>query len=235
MSYEGQFNPNSRFDSLRVDPTDPEEFDIASSPAPDGTVFKKRIGLKEYVLKSPDEATIEKWKAEVSTIIEAIKTRDVEKIREVIKFPYILQHWDQIFQNLEKVRGPLTEEEEIMLAISLWTIDRQGKWLGLPKGLKLVLSGGTHNLTDVIDHKIPTACVNSASVAEYLTELFGVKGLTKRTGGRISHRYWESDSGRVIDPWCGRELGGLFRSFDEYMAYRNPEHDVVERGSDSYH
>jgi len=227
-------NSRERFDQLpsyngfRVDVTDPEEFD--SHDAPDGVVFQKRIGLKEYVLRRPDDATKEKWQQEVVAVRDAIKTKDIEKIRQVIHHPYILEHWAEILENVTK-EGPLTEEEESLLAISLWTMDKQGKWQGLVQAGKMLVKGGEHDLKQIVEHELATACVNSASLVEYLTEIFGIKGLVKRTGGRLSHRYWESDTGRVVDAWWGREVGGLFRSFVDYMESRNLQHDIVDMAS----
>jgi len=226
MNSRDKFNQIPSCDGFRVDVTDPKEFD--SHDAPDGTVFQKRIGLKEYVLKRPDEATQEKWQQDVGLVLDAIKTKDLERIRTVINHPYILEHWDEILINVEKDGGPLDEEEQTLLAISLWTMDKQGQWKGLMQAGKMLVRGGEHDLRKIVEHELDAACVNSASIVEYFTEIFGIHGVVKRTGGRFSHRYWESDTGRVVDTWWGRERGGLFRSFADYMSSRNAQHDMID-------
>jgi len=226
-------NSRERFDQLpscngiKADITDEEEFD--SHGAPDGTVFQKKIGLKEYVLKKPDDATRDRWQQEVLAVREAIKTKDLEQIRQIIHHPYTLEHWTEIVVAVEKGAGALTEDEQSLLAISLWTMDKQGKWEGLVKAGKMLIKGGQHNLQQIVEHELATACVNSASLVEYLTEVFGIKGVVKRTGGRFSHRYWQSDTGTVVDTWWGREVGGVFRSFADYMESYTLKNGVIDR------
>jgi hypothetical protein len=207
---------------------DPDE----ATPAPESAdvtqaLYETRIGLKPYSLATISPANIEAWKGEISQILSALQGGDFEEICEAVvrggtkessavKFTFDLQ---------DVLKEVLSEQSKTLMAIGLWYIKEKGPWHGraigeLIAGMKLLI-GGNHAPESFLgkDAQQPS-CLDASIIIGEMAREFGISGAVYKLGSpKLTHRFWMSDDGEVLDAMWGWARGGIFKSKEDFIHY----------------
>ncbi len=195
MSYEFNWEPKG-------DPESPQ------------VIYEAHFGPRKYQLKIGDKAEIEKWKNEIHKIHEYLLDDDKDGLKNFMKGGRYRRDVKKILE-IQESEG-LDEEGKKLLSISLWIMKNQSDWRGfLAAGFKLI-KGGMKTLDHYLKNVDSPSCLDAAILVEFLTEIYGIKGVVKKVAGRYSHWYWESETGKVVDIWWGYSRGGLYLHKETY-------------------
>lgn len=130
-------------------------------------------------------------------------------------------HAEKVYKILES--EGLDEEDKTLLAISLWILREQDKWKW--RTISKVLKGGTFSLSSFVQKKGLPSCLDSVVLTKRMAESFQIIGqvkLAEPDKHQFSHRYFQSESGKIVDVWWGRRnRGGLFQKEEDYEEKKN--------------
>lgn len=194
--------------------------------------YTKRFGIREYHIPPEERELVEKWKQEIQEILDVLLAVpvDKEKIitlmqREGEKRPMTLAPF------LEKLeQGRLNQEAVTVGAISLWLLREKVNWSIAASTLKPFL-GGTHPLSEMLEEKKTSNCIDTSEFVRQMAQEFGVKGeivdigMSNRLetiGDPNGHKFFMSEGGAISDVWYGRKFGGFFENFAELIEHGEP-------------
>ncbi len=194
-------------------------------------VFSEKIGLRDYKVSVEDEKVLEEWHKQIEEILTAISVEHINRevlnniVRSDREFQQLLKdgkfkrNLDWVFEQLEQ--SNLDEEDKKLLAIGLW-FDREKGMFKFTPLIKRLLVGTNYKMEDVVKKWGLPDCINSAVVTQEMAQQFGVDGAVEaQDNNRFGHRYFKSNSGKVVDVWWGGNRAGLFQSVDDFQKNKS--------------
>lgn len=175
-------------------------------------LHRERIGFREYVITGEAPEVMEKWHGQILEIIGALQNRDLDKLLELMQSgKYKLD-----LQKITEIIGQEIKDQEglDLLGISLWILREKDKYAGNWKITKKMLKGGKYSLSEFLATGGEPWCLETTVLARALAENFGIKGEIKRAP--IGHRYFRSNSGKIIDIWWGFRHAGVFQNDQQW-------------------
>lgn len=184
-------------------------------PAAPRELHREKIGFRDYVITDEEREVIEEWASQIQELRDLIDRSDKEGLTELAKRENSQPYINKVLEKLE-IEG-LDEEDKTLLAIGLWIQREQDKWRKWRVIVK-VLKGGTFSLSSFLQDKGKPSCLDSSVLAQRMAENFHIAGQVElsQPENQFSHRYFRSQSGKVVDVWWGWRRGGLFQNEDEF-------------------
>lgn len=176
----------------------------------DQVLFSERFGILPYSINvHPEDRTLmEEWKRQVDDISAYIHQR-IEGNFAVPEEPPIINGKSHILTDRRIIRafGDTTYDHDVTLfSIGAFVLAHYPKFSKWQAGLKILI-GGEFDLSDY--GKGVTTCMDAATAAGYLADLYEIPGTVKRYD-KTYHHYWQEtgDSGRILDTtWCNDHNG----------------------------
>ncbi len=179
------------------------------------------VSLHRYTIRGESPEVMAQWKGEVAAVLDGLKdaitTGDFAKVIEICQDKI---HTDDVKKGLAKLELqsadtgiPVDEEAQKLLAIGLWIQREQGgKWKTGQTELKTagrILSGGSQ-LADALSPENDPSCLEISHLVQAMSRELGIKGEIKTTPRLgVDHRYFATDSGKIMDYWWLRNTGGV--------------------------
>jgi len=179
------------------------------------------VKLRQYEIRGESPEVMAKWKGEVTAVLDGLKdaiaTGDFAKVIEVCQDKI---HTDDIKKGLAKLELqsadtgiPVDEEAQKLLAIGLWIQREQGgKWKSGQVELKTAgrILSGSSQLADALSPENDPSCLEISHLVQAMSRELGIKGQIKTTPRfGVDHRYFASNSGKIMDYWWLRGTGGV--------------------------
>jgi hypothetical protein len=174
-------------------------------------LHRERISFRDYVIFDEKPEIIEEWVTQIREIRDAINKHNMENLDMVTRRENHQSHASKVYEILEK--EGLDEEDKTLLAIGLWIQREQDKWSNRRIIAKTII-GGTHGLSSFLRNKGKSTCLDLSVLTKRMAENFHIAGDVEfsQLDGRIPHRYFRSNSGKIVDIWLGWKRGGLFQN-----------------------
>jgi len=187
----------------------------APSPVLPRELYRGRVGFSDYVITDEEREVIEEWASQIQELRDLIDSGDKDGLAELAKRENSRLYIGKFLEKLE-TEG-LDEEDKTLLSIGLWIQREQDKWRKWGVIIK-VLKGGTFNLSSFLENKGKSSCLDSSILVKRMAEHFHIAGQVELTNQKnpFSHRYFQSQSGKVVDVWWGWRRGGLFQNNEEF-------------------
>ncbi|MEK9131032.1 MAG: hypothetical protein AAB429_02870 [Patescibacteria group bacterium] len=184
-----------------------------------------------YPVEGSSREQMQEWKGEVDQLLSELEagvaSGDLSSFIEASKGTVTA---DDIWGIIEDIKRQAKEEgleldaeAKQLLAIDLWIKRQQGgKWKKetLRRTAWKILTGEGSKIADVLDRDAAPNCIDVAYLAKAMSHQFGVNGevrqLASGTPG-IDHRYFQAQSGKVLDYWWLPKSGGVALSETTYQ------------------
>lgn len=188
-------------------------------------------GLNSKRRYSENRDIFNEWKSEVtsirsvlekalqskdfSTFVELLKT-DTFHTNDVAKLIGQIEAAKRVFEQAGIV---LDNEAITLLAINAWMIKKQGgDWAGDLTTFSKALRRGTKRFSDLLNKNGAPSCVDTSYTIKAIAHELGFEGQIKQVQeGVIPHRYFETNSGKVMDYWWNRGQGGICPTADIFQ------------------
>ena len=174
-------------------------------------LYRERISFRDYVIFDEKPEVIEKWTAQIQEILDAIDKHNLQDLEKLTERHDRRSYAVEVCETL-KEEG-LDEEDKTLLAIGLWIQREQDKWSNRRIIAKTII-GGTHGLSSFLRNKGKSTCLDLSVLTKRMAENFHIAGDVEfsQLEGRVPHRYFRSNSGKIVDIWLGWKRGGLFQN-----------------------
>ncbi len=197
-------------------------------------LYSKRLGVRSYTVVGESAAVLATWKEEIEQLVLVLK----EKNKALVK---------AAMTNDKKIRGNpktitkmlneevLSEEDMTLLAIGIWILRSMRQWQRgdtFGSGVQLLV-GGIHNVADAVNPSVNAPCIDICFLIQQIAKTFGIAGSVYRLGkSSLSHRVWQSTTGKIVDPMYGWKRGGFFASQKAFAAHLAQDKILRERHRD---
>lgn len=187
--------------------------------APKKTLFEKRLGIRKYSIEDETPEVIAKWIEQIQEIHAALVRGDEESLMELMQGTKYEKNVSTVSALLETEN--LDEEDKKLLALGLWLLKDMKKWQE-GQVRKKVLLGGKFSVGAHLESQNGFNCIDSSVLIDRVAPELGITGSVKkaRIKNPYSHRYYETDSGKILDVWWGYQRGGLFQRRDDFEKRR---------------
>lgn len=176
-------------------------------------LHRERVVLGEYTITGESPEVMEKWHQQIQEIVDALQSRDLDKLTELMQGGKYKPNYEKIMEILwREVKND--KESLTLLGIALWILREQDKWAGHRKIVTKMLKGGEYSLSSFLETGGKPWCLESSVLAKTMAENFGIKGEVKKAP--IMHRYFQADSGKILDVWWGYRRGGIFQNHQQW-------------------
>lgn len=175
--------------------------------------------IKWYSIEGEAKEIMTEWKELISKISnsleKSIKSGNFSELSKVMGENF---HEGDIKQIVLKIENEAQEynvdfnnEAKKLLSIGLWLWREQGgEWSGERKIIWKVLTENSVKLSSFLDKEGAPSCVDTSYLIKVLADQFGIKGeVEKVREGRLPHRYFKTESGKIMDYWWSRGTAGL--------------------------
>jgi hypothetical protein len=193
-----------------------------------------KIGKKWYSIEGESKEKMAEWKKQIAEIKNALGSENFSQLTNI----YLDKIPDNIKKESKESGGEYDDEAKTLLSICLWLQRGQVKWAGNRKTFWKVLSKDSVKLSSFLDKKGAPACIDTSYLTKALAEEFDINGEVKKvpinknklTPDKMSHFYFRSNTGKIVDYWWGRDrdvgknTGGLKlnqRAYDKTIEERN--------------
>lgn len=201
------------------------------------------FGVRWYPVEGAGHEEMGKWKQGVDqlqiNLQTAIDSGDLTKfVAESAGSITEEEVWNivgEVKKQVAETGVAFDDEARQMLAIDLWIRRQQGgKWKKetLRKAFWRVASGQGSKIADVLNRDNAPNCIDVGYFVKALADQFAIRGDIKTTPsnkGGIDHRYFQTDSGKVLDYWWLKESGGLALTPEVHQKasemYKKRQHD----------
>jgi len=185
------------------------------------------IGPKQYNIEGESKEVMEKWERQIREILEkvdkAIEDGDftglVKLLGENFHEHDLSVLVEKIKMEAERFGQELGDEAKKLLSIGLWLWREQGgAWAGERKTIWRILTKDSASLSSFLDKAGAPSCIDTSFLIKALADQMGIAGDVKKidkgivakiTFGKMAHRYFQTDSGKVMDYWWSRGTAGL--------------------------
>ena len=178
-----------------------------------------------------EEKVLEEWHKQIEEILAAISAEHIDRdalnntvrsdreFKQLLKDGKFKRNLDWVFEQLEQAK--LDEEDKKLLAIGLW-FDREKGIFKFTPLIKRLLAGTNYKMEDVVRKWGLPDCINSSVAIQEMAKQFGVDGVVAMpNNNRFEHRYFKSNSGKIVDVWWGGTRAGLFKSVDDFQQNKS--------------
>lgn len=194
---------------------------------PEGVIRKEDMAFSgrflgaKYEIKKTNPEQLEKWLEEVGQFSDAIRSKDIKRIIELVGQDHRLFDFEEIQKALNE-EDVIDDETAKLWGVGMWLMKNQPRWPGNTPVLKKILSSETHNISDAIDKDAVGNCMDSAVLARELARRLGCEGDIKMRD--LVHRYLDSGTGILVDPWWAMPRGGIVRTWvqGDVNRWKNP-------------
>ncbi|MFH1286301.1 MAG: hypothetical protein ABII02_00935 [Candidatus Magasanikbacteria bacterium] len=127
----------------------------------------------------------------------------------------------------EIIEKELDEEDLNLLAIGFWVLREQGDWKGnLTVGKRLLRSSG-ETLSNFIGKEAGPSCLDTSVLIQRLSKELGIRGsVTPMAKKFVTHRFFTTESGKILDVLWDHDRAGYFEDSDDWK--KNNTKSVVE-------
>lgn len=192
------------------------------------------VGPKWYSIEAESKEIMEKWKTQIEEVLaevsKSIETGDFSGLSEVLGENF---HESDLGKLVDKIEAEASEygqefddEAKKLVSIGLWLWREQGgTWAGERKTVWKVLTRDSVRLSSFLDKEGAPSCVDTSFLIKALADQLGIQGevqkvergvIAKATSGKMAHRYFQTDSGKVMDYWWSRGTAGLKMNSDAF-------------------
>lgn len=197
----------------------PEAIRIQCGELVNRTIYSEWIVLRPYNIQDAPAEIKQSWKKEIDKIIIYLLQGNKKNL-EVLGTRRN-EFWGDRHIDPQTIRDLLGEpgfdhEQLVLLAIALFMFQNKARYKFISGHLKAIF-GGNYKLENFIGYENDANCVDIACLTRELAALFGIEG--EITAGDYDHRYFVTDSGRVLDVMAGWQKGGIFNTEEEYLAH----------------
>jgi len=182
----------------------------------DEVVYDERIGVNPYRIIAPPPEVVDRWKAQVDEIVEALKTKDREQIESVVIKEGKRKRFD-MDDAMDRIENEaLTDEEYILFAIAMFVSRERAPIGSNTRSASKVASGGTYLMEFFLDGDMQGSCIDVAHTVKVLADAYGISGDV--AGRKRGHHYFVAENGRVVDPnvYFG---AGFYKNKKEHVRY----------------
>ncbi len=183
-------------------------------------IYSRRFALKRYEVTAAGPETMETWKGEIAEIKASL-----EAGKDSGQMDAIVEKRDQKLSQMEGVWKMLNEEELddealTLLSVGLWAEMNAAKWQGISRAAIKLLKGGRRPLAETVAPDDVMTCLDRGVLINEIMKAHGIPGGVYTFGKtRFGHRFWISDSGRVLDPGYAWSRGGYCPDLDHYREH----------------
>lgn len=179
------------------------------------------IKLRRYEIRGESPEVMFKWKEEVAAVLDGLKeglaSGDFSRFIAVSQEKFHTDDIKKILAKLELQSAdtglPVDEEAQKLLAIGLWIWREQGgQWRTGKTELKTAgrILSGSSQLADALSPANDPSCLEISHLVQAMSRELGIKGQIKTTPRLgVDHRYFATDSGKIMDYWWLRGTGGV--------------------------
>ena len=168
------------------------------------------FGPRAYVITQnyPEQTSL--WVLEIEEIIKALTQKDLIQARQLLGGGNYRGKIEEVYLTLIK-EGLVDKEDVVLASIALWVQRNQNNWVGTWVVIRRIARGGFYDVTSFVKSGIRPSCLDTTVLFEVLAREFGISGAVKKTPSPYGHRYWQSQSGRIVDVLWGSWRAGLYR------------------------
>jgi len=188
---------------------------------PDDLVYGGNFLGRKYEIQNSTPEQIEQWKTEVQEFVGLIKEKNIEKIKQLVGSDNKLFNFEELAQAFNE-EDVIDDETAKLWGIGMWLMKNQPRWLGNTPVLKKIFSGNIHNIEDAANKEAVGNCMDSAVLAREMAKQLGFDGDIKSRD--VVHRYMDSGTGILVDPWWAMPRGGIVRTWlkGDKDKWKNP-------------
>ena len=192
------------------------------------------VGPKWYSVEGESKETMEKWKTEIQQVLtevnSAIENGDFSGLSEVLGENFHENDLNKLFDKIDTESSEygqkFDDESKKLVSIGLWLWREQGgAWAGQRKIVWKVLTKDSAKLSSFLEDEGAPSCVDTSFLVKALANQMGINGnvqkvekglVAKATFKKMSHRYFQTDSGKIMDYWWARGTAGLKVNSDAF-------------------
>jgi hypothetical protein len=185
------------------------------------------VGPKWYSIEGESKETMEKWKAQIEEVLKEVnqagETGDFSGLSEILGENFYESDLGKLFDKIKAEANEygqeFDEEAKKLSSIGLWLWREQGgAWAGERKTVWKVLTKDSAKISSFLEEEGAPSCVDTSFLVKALADQLGIQGevkkvergvMAKATFGKMAHRYFQSDTGKVLDYWWSRGTAGL--------------------------
>lgn len=186
-------------------------------------VFRKKalLPLRDYTVFAPREGVLLSWIREVDELKQLLVNRfsanQLKEKIERIKGNDHLKIDPDCIRNLVKGmihNNNFDDETATLLSIGLFTLHKKPRWEGV-RGFTRVIIGGNYYLETFPDDETIN-CIDIASWIKLMADHYRIEG---NIVSEIDHSYYESASGKILDPMEAPRVAGFFATKNLYRGH----------------
>ena len=184
-----------------------------------------------YPIEGPQREQMQTWKNEVDQLLSELEagvasgdlSSFIEASKKTVTTDDIWNIVKDIKRQAEEEGLEFDSEARHLIAIDLWIKRQQGgKWKKetLRRTAWKIITGEGLKIVDVLDRDSAPNCIDVAYLAKAMSHQFGVYGEVNRVASAtpgIDHRYFRTESGKILDYWWLQESGGVALSASAYQ------------------
>ena len=187
-------------------------------------------GSKWYSVDGESRETMEAWKTQLEQILEnakmAIESQNFSSLSEIMGDDFIESDLAGIVEKLHHEAneyGQVIDDEAMkLLSIGLWLWREQGgAWAGERKIIWKMLTKDSAKLSSFLEEKGAPSCIDTSFLVKALADQLDIHGDVQKIGeGKLAHRYFQTDSGKIMDYWWSRGTAGLKLNKDAFAKVK---------------
>lgn len=183
-------------------------------------VHQTFFGPRPYLITENHPEFTRQWVKEIRELFRALKKNDWERAQKLLQGGNFHKKVADVYGSLER-EGLVGDRHLILASVGLWVQKNQDKWVGTMVVVRRIVKGGSFDLTEFLKPGGQPSCLDTAVLVEVLARGCGIEGMVRKTPSPYGHRYYQAETGEVVDCLWGSWRAGLFRDEGDFRHLTN--------------